>query len=309
MMNSNYTRTESFQKMRCTMDSSSGVQGQLFYLITINTIISVVAFLGNALILFALRKDCSLHPPSKLLLRCLATTDLLVGLIAEPSNVTYLMSLLQSEWHLCRLSAAISFIVGYLLGTVSLLAISAISVDRLLALYLGLRYRQVVTLKRTHGLILIFWIACSVAAVSYLVTFMITFWYGLIIMSCSLIITVFSYLMLFRTIRRHQFEVQDRLCQRRLRQQIPVDIPRYRNAVSSVLWVQVALIVCYLPFAIVTSLFNNHLSSFNVLIWDLSVILIYLNSALNPFLYCWKISEVKQAVKMTIREALCCLGN
>lgn len=168
MTSANYTRTEgqaeTFQKMRCSMDATSAVQGQLFYLITINTIVSVVAFLGNALILFALRKDCSLHPPSKLLLRCLTTTDLLVGLIAEPSNIAYLISLLLGEWHLCQFSSAISFIVGYMLGTVSLLTVTAVSVDRLLALLLGLRYRQVVTLKRTFSLILIFWIVCSVAA-------------------------------------------------------------------------------------------------------------------------------------------------
>ena len=33
--------------------------------------------------------------------------------------------------------------------------------------------------------------------------------------------------------------------------------------------------------------------------------LLFFNSTLNPFLYCWKISEVRQAVKQTIREALC----
>ena len=37
--------------------------------------------------------------------------------------------------------------------------------------------------------------------------------------------------------------------------------------------------------------------------------LVYLNSTLNPFLYCWKISEVRRAVKQTIRQALCCPGG
>ena len=32
-------------------------------------------------------------------------------------------------------------------------------------------------------------------------------------------------------------------------------------------------------------------------------ILAFFNSTLNPFLYCWKISEVRQAVKRTIRQA------
>ena len=52
-------------------------------------LLSITAFAGNSLILVALYKESSLHPPSKLLYRCLATTDLLVGLIVQPLNATY----------------------------------------------------------------------------------------------------------------------------------------------------------------------------------------------------------------------------
>ena len=53
--------------------------------------LSITAFLGNALIIIALKKPSSLHPSSKLLFGCLAVTDLGVGLIAQPLRVTYLM--------------------------------------------------------------------------------------------------------------------------------------------------------------------------------------------------------------------------
>ena len=33
--------------------------------------------------------------------------------------------------------------------------------------------------------------------------------------------------------------------------------------------------------------------------------IVYLNSSLNPFLYCWKIREVRQAVKETLRQLFC----
>ena len=42
---------------------------------------SITAILGNALIIVALQKLSSLHPASRLLLGCLAATDLGVGLI------------------------------------------------------------------------------------------------------------------------------------------------------------------------------------------------------------------------------------
>ena len=45
---------------------------------------------------------------------------------------------------------------------VSLLTLTAISLDRLLDLLLGLRYRQVVTMKKTYIAILAFWIVSVV---------------------------------------------------------------------------------------------------------------------------------------------------
>ena len=33
-----------------------------------------------------------------------------------------------------------------------------------------------------------------------------------------------------------------------------------------------------------------------------TVTLVLLNSSLNPFLYCWKIREVRQAVRDTLRD-------
>ena len=57
-----------------------------------NIPLSIVAFLRNVVLIFALQKPSSLHPSSKLLFGCLAITDLCVGLITQPLRVTYLMS-------------------------------------------------------------------------------------------------------------------------------------------------------------------------------------------------------------------------
>ena len=41
---------------------------------------------------------------------------------------------------------------------------------------------------------------------------------------------------------------------------------------------------------------------------QVALTLIMLNSSLNPVLYCLKIRDVRQAVKITLRQ-LCCLGQ
>ena len=82
---------------------------------------------------------------------------------------------------------------------------------------------------------------------------------------------------------------------------------RFRKAVYSALWVQLALVVCCTPtltVSIVTA-FTKKYSLLLVITREVAVILFYFNSTLNPFLYCWKISEVRKAVKRTLKEALC----
>ena len=68
--------TQAVLQLRCSADWTSGIQGEFLYLSAFNIFLSITAVLGNILILVALRKVSSLHPPSKLLFRCLATTDL-----------------------------------------------------------------------------------------------------------------------------------------------------------------------------------------------------------------------------------------
>ena len=128
---------------------------------------AITAFLGNTLILVALHKESSLHAPSKLLFRNLATTDLCVGLIVEPLFLTYFISILNEPWHICPYAGfAVSSITGHILGCVSLFTLTIISVDRLLALLLGLRYRQVVTLKRIYRVVVVFWVVSGTTGVT-----------------------------------------------------------------------------------------------------------------------------------------------
>ena len=113
-------------------------------------LLSITAFLRNSLILVAFHKEYSLHLPSKLLQRSLAITDLLVGLVALPLYATYWMSLVQEHWSLCRYVFNAAYITGSVLFLVLLMTMTAICVDRHLALLLGLWYKQTVTLKRTY---------------------------------------------------------------------------------------------------------------------------------------------------------------
>ena len=300
------TQTKAYEVLRCSPSLVVGLQQQLISFSAVNIFLSIAALLGNFLILVALKQESSLYPPSKLLYRCLATTDLLVGLVTQPLAATYWMSVVCEHWSLCRYARDAAYMSSYVLCSVSLSTLTAISVDRLLALLLGIRYRQIVTLKRIYIITTTFWIF-SVAAGSFSILHTrIIFWCIIIVIPSCSVISIASYTKIFRTLRHNQAQVQDRV-QQQSSQTTALNMARYSKAVSSALWVQLALAVCYVPTVLVLLVLASRktYSSHVVVIYAIANILTYFNSTLNPFLYCWKVREVRQAVKQTIRQALC----
>ena len=111
----------------------------LFFFSAVHILLSITAFLTNSLILVALHREYFLHLPPKLLYRSLIITDLLIGIFAQPLYTTYWMSLVQEHWRLCRYAFDVAYIMGSALFLASLMTMTAITVDTLLAMLLGLR--------------------------------------------------------------------------------------------------------------------------------------------------------------------------
>jgi len=110
------TNRTATQDLFCTTGSYAAYQKLLIS--AVNITLSITAFLGNILILIALKKASFLRPPSKLLLGCLASTDLCVGLITEPLFVAYTISSEHSR--LCYYLFIHFDRLGIILGGVSL---------------------------------------------------------------------------------------------------------------------------------------------------------------------------------------------
>ena len=298
------SHTKSYEELICSPSLMGGHQQLSIFFLAVYILLSITAFAGNSLILVALYKESSLHPPSKLLYRCLATTDLLVGLVAQPLYAAYWMSVFQEHWSRCRYARDAGYVTSYVLILVSLMTMTAISVDRLLALLLGLRYKQIVTLKRTYIIVTTFWVFNIVASLCGIFYPSIIYLYSSLVSPFCLVISFASYTKIFCTLRNHQAQVGD---QQRTSQTNALNMARFRKAVDSALWVQLALVVCYTPMFTVEIVVTrtNKYSLLLVVVRKVAIILLYFNSTLNPFLYCWKISEVRQAVKRTLKEALC----
>ena len=274
-----------------------------------NIPLSITAFLGNFLIIIALQKPSSLHPSSKLLFGCLAVTDLGVGLIAQPLRVTYLMSPEHSKF--CYYIWVLYNTLGLSLCGVSLLTMTVISIDRLLALMLGLRYKHVVTLRRVWIVIVSLWLSIITIVIIIFYNFWISDFVICTIVLLCIIISTCSYTKIYFTLRKCQAQLHSHSHQSQTitkeeysgqsKRSTPLNIARYRRSVASALWVQVTLVACYLPFGVVIAVLaiTGQATPSIELALETTIVIALLNSSLNPFIYCWKIKEIRQAGKDT----------
>ena len=191
----------------------------------------------------------------------------------------------------------------------SLITLTAISVDRLLALLLGLRYRQVVTLKRTHLIAIGGWIVSIVGASTFFLNLLIVSLYQYVVIAFCSVTAICAYTKIFMSLRHNQIHGQNRVVQGQSSQVNTLNKARYRKAVYSALWVQVTLGICYLPYGIAVALTPQRgMPLPTYLALQFTATLVYLNSSLNPFLYCWRITEVRQAVKETLQQLHFCIN-
>ena len=184
--------------------------------------------------------------------------------------------------------------------------------DRLLALLLGLRYRHTVTLRRVRCLVVcLLLVVIAMSFVYSLSSRGIANSAGFVVVITSLFLSIFSHAKIFLKLRQHQAQVgRQHVGQEQARQAngggIPMNIERYKKIVCTIAWVQLVLALCYFPMFIFFGLAmaTNWYRKGSIFYVCASTV-VYFNSTLNPILFCWKIREVRQAVKSTVKQIRC----
>ena len=279
----------------------------------LNSIFSLITCLGNSVILHAIRKTAELHTPSFALLYCLATSDLLVGLVCQPFLVAYkIAELLDNSRAYCTLRMFQS-ISGWISSGVSLLTITAVSVDRLLALTLHLRYNMIVTIPRVFQTAFLLWIfSITVVMLRFKIR---AGWiiFPAIILLLTLILTTVSTSKIFQIVRRHQRQINDQTVASRLNLQTnTVNVLKCRKSAVTVLYVYALFCIFYLPFCVtmLVEAFTGYTKAVKIA-YDYVTTAVFINSFLNPLVYCWRMREIRRAVMNLIlgREVRRQAGN
>ncbi len=219
-----------------------------------------------------------------------------------------MMEIASVKWSIFYLTLGI---LSFTFCGLSLATATAMSVDTLLALLLGLRYRHTVTLRRVRCLVVCFLFANTATGFAYSLSSQdFGNSAGFVLILSSLFLSVFSHVKIFFKLRQHQAQVRHQHVghEQADNQEIPLNIERFKKTVSTIAWMQLALVFCYSPmliFMILSTMTTADCykagSIFNVS----ALGIVYLNSTLNPILFCWKLREVKQAVKTTLKQIRC----
>ena len=273
-------------------------------LCVLNGYLSYTATMLNIVAIYAIRKTLSLPKNLKTLLLSLAVSDLGVGLLAQPMYVAYIMDSQQNNAtndtdnviYLAFLIPVNLFILA------SLFSVTALCADRFLAIYLHLRYQELVTYKRVTAVVVSIWVISSLIS---LIRFFIPtniMYVGFVIIDAACIITATSLsVKLYLTLRRHINEIQvPQVAQNDQGE----SVQRQRKSAMAWLYVYLVFIVCSLPnicVFIITATNSepridvNHLQFY-------TLTLVFLNSTLNPLIYCWKMKRIQHTIVGILRH-------
>ena len=264
----------------------------------------------NIVTIHAIRKTSSLSQNFKTLLLSLAVSDLGVGLLAQPMRV---ILLIPTDWNENNETSTTynAIYIAYLLLSnlfifATLFLVTVLCAERLTAIHFYLRYQELVTHKRVVAVVVSIWILSGLFSLTRLwipksIMYVV---FGVAQSGCIIAVTFFS-IRIYMSVRLHVNEMQVLQLQHAPQNAQMVNVRRMRKFAMMSVYVCLVLTVCYLPnicilFAIAftsrPSTGIKHLQSY-------TLTLEFLNSSLNPVIYCWKMKHIRHTIIGLIRNA------
>ena len=293
----NSSLQNNFGEEFCQGDIAS--KQELYYTVVIcvlNILLCPMALFGNFATLTAIWKTTALHSPANTLLSSLALSDFAVGLIVHPIFIARLSRQISDNWKPFHNLFLTFNIISTFLCSTSFFTVTAIAIDRLLALQLHLRYQSLVTQYRVCLAVIFIWVFSALFSSLQL---WFTYLYAILLspILVTLLVTNFAaYFRIYLIVRRHQTQIQQ---QQGANSANISNIKSFKKSAFNTFLVYILLLCCYTPFVAIISFKGWHVPS-SVL--NASGTIILLNSSLNPLLYCWRVREFRSAMK----RIFCC---
>ena len=296
MMTSKY---EANYSSNSSANHKSGFETVVIVNCILNAPVMLLSIIGNALVLVTILRTPSLRSPSVIFLCNLAVSDILVGLVVQPVYVA--AEIARTVRALLQAANTMGF-AGF---GVSLTTMTAITVDRFLALHYHLQYPNLMTTSRAIYTIITIWFIITLFSFSILWSRSIQYFLAAFCNTICLLVCLVCFIKIHRIVRRHQLQIHV--------QQQAVDnltdtnnnhIRQSTRSAKSIFIYFLVMILCYTPLFFVHIISAINISN-SIILWTFPITAAFMNSSINPFLYCWRIPELRTAVFKTARLLSC----
>ncbi|XP_028516362.1 melanocyte-stimulating hormone receptor-like [Exaiptasia diaphana] len=270
-------------------------------MVVINAFSGVLATVLNLLIILTFVKTPSLRTPSNILILSLAITDFGAGALLQPVYCTAFLAVMTKNIIL-KNTVEVFRPSSFILTNASLFTITAITVDRFLALHLHLRYQELVTTKRTVIVLIVLWTSSVLLCVFLLY---LEAHFAMVIVSVVLLLSLLSIniglmLRIASIIRQHAAHIQ-------LQQQVmnalqPGEAVNIKRSVNVMYYILGAFFLCNFPFicVILMQTFNKKLHDFVTV--NVARTILMMNSSINPVIYFWRIHDMRKVALQLLRS-------
>ncbi|XP_078354497.1 uncharacterized protein LOC144639120 [Oculina patagonica] len=285
--------------------SATEAKAVLIFLAVINIVTFPVTAALNALVIIAVKTKSRLRAnKSNLLLACLATTDLMVGVIVQPMFAAFMITIVVGDTStgsgaLQNLTAVFTSV----LCNTSFIHLALISGERYLAMKHTYAYNTgLVTEARLLIASVLAWLFSPVLHIPLSIDRAVFFIINNSFIGLSIAIIVFCQITVYRLVRRHEKELSTQQVTEEARQKVLKDKKAFKLTAIIVL----VVLLCYIPICILGIVLIKYQSSMSIITlytcFFSAVFVAILNSLLNALIYSVRMRQFRVAfIEITCR--------
>ena len=279
-----------------------------------SALLGFVSFATNSVLLWTLFKDPYMYfrvRPTTFFVASLSLSDLLGGSVVQPLYSTYMLC------HPCGVNLPnlhkISTVSSHISTKISISTVVALSVDRFLAIKLIWKYRALITVRKVVICNILIWLFCGLFEAWHSISTSEEIFHTVDLhlqstapLTILCVINAATYIEFRRYSRNVTFMQHDNGGRSRV---FARNIRLEKKIVLTIILITIVLFLSIIPYLIVTNLEERCLEEqSNVcdglafeITRALSMSMLCVSCAVNPFLYAWRIPQYRQALRAVCR--------